>query len=273
MLRYAEQMDFRGKHVLITGASTGIGRELAVALARRGARLTVAARGRAALDETVRQIVAAGADALALPTDVTDPAACGRLVEQAVARFGGLDVLVNNAGISMWARFDEVTDLSIYEQLMRVNYLGAVYCTHHALPHVTKARGLLVAVSSLTGKMGVPTRTGYAASKHALQGFFDSLRIELEGSGVDVLVVSPGFVATEVRAHAFGADGKPLGASPRREDRETMPLEECVDLMVAAMERRRRELVMTRMARLGLALKLVAPSLVDRMTAAAIKKR
>ena len=266
-------MEFRGKHVLITGASTGIGRELAVALARRGARLTVAARGQAALDDTVKQIVAAGADALAVPTDVGDQEACRRLVEAAVKRFGALDVLVNNAGISMWARFDEVKDLSIYEQLMRVNYLGAVYCTHFALPHLRDRRGLLVAVSSLTGKTGVPTRTGYAASKHAMQGFFDSLRIELEGSGVDVLVVSPGFVATDVRAHAFGADGKPLGESPRAEDRGTMPLDECVGLIVSSMERRQRELVMTRKARLGLWLKHLAPSLVDKMAAAAVKGR
>jgi short-subunit dehydrogenase len=184
---------------------------------------------------------------------------------------------VHNAGISMWARFDEITDLSIFERIIRVNYLGAVYLTHYALPHLKQRRGLIVAVSSLTGKTGVPTRTGYAASKHALQGFFDSLRIELHGSGVDVLVVSPGFVATDVRAHAFGADGQPLGAkeskSSRAEDRDTMSVEECVRQMVAAIEARRRELVMTHKARFGLFLKLVAPSLVDRVAAAAVKKR
>jgi NAD(P)-dependent dehydrogenase (short-subunit alcohol dehydrogenase family) len=275
-------MDFRGKHVLITGASTGIGRELAIALGKRGARLTVAARGQKALDETVAQIP----QALAVPTDVADPESCRRLVDAAVARFGPLDALVNNAGISMWdalvnnagismwARFEEVTDLGIFDQLMRVNYLGAVYCTHFALPHLKKTGGLLVAVSSLTGKTGVPTRTGYAASKHAMQGFFDSLRIELAGTGVDVLVVSPGFVATDVRAHAFGGDGRPLGESPRHEDdKGTMPLEECVRQMVAAMEKRQRELVMTAQARFGLFVKLVAPSLVDRMAANAVKRR
>jgi short-subunit dehydrogenase len=155
---------------------------------------------------------------------------------------------------------------------MRVNYLGAVYCTHHALPHLKKTGGLLVAVSSLTGKTGVPTRTGYAASKHAMQGFFDSLRIELYGSGVDVLVVSPGFVATDVRAHAFGPDGKALGESPRHE-RNNMPLDECVRQIVAAMSERRRELVMTRQARVGLILKLFAPGLVDKIAAGAVKRR
>jgi NAD(P)-dependent dehydrogenase (short-subunit alcohol dehydrogenase family) len=263
-------MEFRGKHIVITGASTGIGRELAVELGRRGARITAAARG--SCDDTVQAVIAAGGDAEGVKADVSDPEACKRLIDAAVARFGPPDALVNNAGISMWALFEEVTDLSIYEQLMRVNYLGAVYCTHHALPHLKKTGGLLVAVSSLTGKTGVPTRTGYAASKHAMQGFFDSLRIELYGSGVDVLVVSPGFVATDVRAHAFGPDGKALGESPRHE-RNNMPLDECVRQIVAAMSERRRELVMTRQARVGLILKLFAPGLVDKIAAGAVKRR
>jgi NAD(P)-dependent dehydrogenase (short-subunit alcohol dehydrogenase family) len=270
MLRYHSAMEFRGKHIVITGASTGIGRELAVELGRRGARITAAARG--SLDDTVKAVIAAGGDAEGVKADVSDPEACRRLIEAAVARFGPPDVLVNNAGISMVARFDEVTDLSIFEQMMRINYLGAVYCTHHALPHLKATRGLLVAISSITGKTGVPTRTGYAASKHAMQGFFDSLRIELHGTGVDVLVVSPGFVATEVRAHAFGADGKPLGESPRREDRNNMSVEECVRQIVAAMSERKRDLVMTRQARFGLILKAFLPKMVDRMAANAVKR-
>jgi NAD(P)-dependent dehydrogenase (short-subunit alcohol dehydrogenase family) len=266
-------MDFRDRSVVVTGASTGIGQGLAVALAGRGARVTVAARRAEALAETVRRCEAAGGQAQAVPTDVTDPAACGKLVEAAVGRFGALDVLVCNAGVSMWARFDEITDLTVFDQLMRVNYLGAVYCTHFALPHLKKSRGLLVAVSSLTGKTGVPTRTGYAASKHALQGFFDSLRIELSGSGVDVLVVSPGFVATEVRASAFGPDGKPLGQSPRKEDRNTMSVEACVQQMMVAMAARRRELVMPGRARMVMLVKALAPRLVDRIAAAEIRRR
>jgi short-subunit dehydrogenase len=267
-------MDFRAKSVIITGASAGIGQELAVALAAQGARLTVVARRADALAETVERCKRAGGEAYAVAADVADPEACRRMVEAAVGKFGAVDALVNNAGISMWARFEEVTDLSIFEQIMRVNYLGAVYCTHFALPHLRKSHGLLVAISSLTGKTGVPTRTGYAASKHAMQGFFDSLRIELHGSGVDVLVVSPGFVATDVRAHAFGADGKMLGQSPRREDRaDTMSVDECVRQIVAVMSARRRELVMTARARFGLLLKLFAPALVDKMAAKAISQR
>jgi NAD(P)-dependent dehydrogenase (short-subunit alcohol dehydrogenase family) len=114
--------------------------------------------------------------AIAVPTDVTDPNACKRLIDESVRQFGGIDILVNNAGIGAIARFKEVTDLSIFEQVMRVSYLGAVYCTYYALPHLKASKGLLVAISSLCGKQGVPTRSGYVASKHAMQGFFDTLR-------------------------------------------------------------------------------------------------
>ncbi len=258
----------------MTGASEGIGRELAVRLAARGERVVLAARGAAGLDETARRCGVRGGEALAVPTDVTDPAACEALVARALERFGQIDAVVHNAGVSMWARFEDVTDLSVFERLMRVNYLGAVYLTHHALPALRQTHGLLVAVSSLTGKTGVPTRTGYAASKHAMQGFFDSLRIELRGSGVDVLVVSPGFVATGIRARALGEAGAALGESPRDEATgATMTVEECVSRMLRAVDRRDRELVMTRQARAGMWLKLVAPGLVDRMAERALRKK
>jgi NAD(P)-dependent dehydrogenase (short-subunit alcohol dehydrogenase family) len=263
-----------GKTIVITGASTGIGEELAVALAARGAHLVLAARGTDGLEKAVRRCIHAGGHAIAVPTDVTDPEACRALVDRAVEAFGGIDALVCNAGISMWARFRDVTDLTLFERIMKVNYLGAVYCTHFALPHVVKRKGLLVAISSLTGKTGVPTRTGYAASKHAMQGFFDSLRIELMDAGVDVLVVSPGFVATDIRARALGPDGKPLEESPREEKHnDTMDVHECVSIIVKAMQKREREVVMTPKAKVGLFLKLVAPSLVDRIAARAVKEK
>ena len=188
--------------------------------------------------------------------------------------FGGIDVLVNNAGLTMWARFDEITDITLFERLMRVNYLGTVYCTYHALPHLKKSKGLLVGVSSLTGKTGVPTRSAYGASKHAMQGLMDSLRVELRGAGVDVLVVSPGFVRTDVRAKALGGDGKPREVSPREEDdASTMSLEECTHLIVRAIDRRQREVIMTARARLGMWLKLVVPGLVDRIAERAVREK
>jgi short-subunit dehydrogenase len=228
--------------------------------------LVLAARNQAALEDVVAACAGAQGKAIAVPTDVTQPDACQHLIETAVATFGQIDSLVNNAGISMLSRFDRVTDLSIFEQVMRVNYLGAVYCTHFALPYLKTSQGLLVAISSLSGKTGVPTRSGYVASKYAMQGFFDTLRIELQGTGVDVLVVSPGFVATDIRQRALGGDGQPLGQSPRDESQGNMSVDECVRQIVGAMERRKREHVMTLKGKITPWMKLIMPGVVDRIT-------
>lgn len=264
---------FREQVVIITGASAGIGHELALQLADQGAWLALAARDRERLEEVARGCVARGGRALVVPTDVGEEAQCRALVARAVAEYGRLDVLINNAGLSMWAQFEELTDLAPFEQMMRVNYFGSVYCTHAALPHLRRTRGRLVAVSSLTGKTGVPTRSGYAATKHAMAGFFDSIRIELADSGVSVTVVYPGFVATEIRERAFGADGRPLGKgnSPVQEQ-AVMSAPECARQIIQAAAARRRELVMTRRGRLGMWLKLIAPGLVDRTALKAIQE-
>jgi short-subunit dehydrogenase len=193
------------------------------------------------------------------------------VIAGAVLAFGRVDALVNNAGMSMWARFEEIRDLAVLERIMQVNYMGAVYCTHHALPYLREARGRLVGISSLAGRTGVPTRTGYAASKHAMTGFFDSLRIELEGSGVTVTMIYPGFVATGIRENATGPDGLPILVSPVREG-EVMSAAECAARIVRAIERREREVVMTARGRIGLWLKLLAPSLVDRIARRAIER-
>jgi len=148
--------------------------------------------------------------------------------------------------------------------------MGAVYCTRHALPHLRASKGLLVGISSLAGRTGVPTRTGYAASKHAMTGFFDSLRIELDGSGVTVTMIYPGFVSTGIRENATGPDGKPIQVSPVKEG-EVMGVEECARLIVAAMESRKREVIMTARGKIGLWLKLFAPGLIDRMAKRAIE--
>ncbi|WP_164016822.1 SDR family oxidoreductase [Pyxidicoccus trucidator] len=263
----------QGKSVVVTGASMGIGEELSVALAARGANLVLAARSEDALQRVKQRCEAAGGKAVAVATDVGDPEACRRMVERAVEAFGGIDVLVNNAGISMDARFEDITDLGLFERLMRINYLGAVYCTHHALPHLKARRGLLVAVSSLTGKTGVPTRSGYAASKHAMNGFFDSLRVELMGTGVDVTVVCPGFVATNVRANALGKDGKPLQVSAHDESEGNMDVGTCVSIILRAMDQRQREVVMTTKGKVGQYLKLFTPGLLDRIVFNTIQGR
>ena len=262
---------YAGRVVVVTGASQGIGRALCLELAGQHPRLVLAARDAAALEAVAVACRARGAETLAVPTDVTDEAACCVLIEKTVERFSALDVLVNNAGIGMLARFDEVRDLRPYEQLMRVNYLGSVYPTFHALPHLAKSRGQIVAVSSLAGLNGVPLRTAYAATKHAQIGFFDSLRIELRETGVSVSVIAPYFVQSQIRKRSPGPDGRTVEASPIREA-EIMSAEECARRMVRAMERRQRLLVMTLKGKLGRWAKLVAPGLVDRIAAEAVRK-
>jgi len=262
---------FTGKTVLITGASEGIGRALAVSLAAEGANLTLAARSSERLQEAAAACTALGAQVEAVVTDLARPQDCVHCVERAVARFGGLDIVVNNAGITMWARFDEITDFSVFERLMTVNVLGAVRVTAAALPHLKAARGLLVAVASIAGLTGVPERTGYAASKHAMVGFFESLRIELRGSGVDVTIVAPDFVVSQIHRRATGADGRALGHTPMDEDR-IMTAEDCAALIAAAMLRRQRLLITSTRGRFARWARLVVPGLVDKLAARAIRE-
>lgn len=247
--------------MLITGASSGIGAALAQELSRRGARVSLAARNADRLHEVA---ATCPGETLVIPTDVSDPAQCEAAIQQTVERFGGLHVLVNNAGVSMWSPFEDVQDISIFEQMMQVNYLGSVYCTRAALPHLKATGGLIVAISSLAGKTGIPFRTGYAASKHAMQGFFDALRIELAGSGVDVSVISPGFVDTPVRENSFSASGTRLGKDPNKQD-AGMTAESCARIIADAIEKRPRELLMGWKGKLLMLGRLLAPGLVDRM--------
>ena len=263
---------YAGRSIVVTGASQGIGKALCLALGPQRPRLVLAARDAARLEEVAAACRAAGAETLVVPTDVTSADECRRLVERTVETFGALDVLVNNAGVSMMARFDQIDDLSLYERLMKVNYLGCVYPTHHALPHLKKSRGQIVVMSSLAGLTGVPTRTGYAASKHAVFGFFDSLRIELDGSGVSVTVVAPYFVLSEIHRRSTGPDGKALGKSPMQEDK-IMTAEVCAALTVAGMERRERLVVTNwRGGRLSRLLRILAPGVVDRLAQKAVRE-
>ena len=250
--------------VLVTGASSGIGEAIARRLAARGCRLALAARGAPELERVAAACRAAGGEAATFSTDVADEAQCRAFVAGATARYGRIDALVNNAGISMELRFEEIADLALVERIMRVNFLGAVYCTHAALPHLRATRGRLAAVSSLTGLSGVPTRTASAASKHAVRGVFDSLRSELADSGVSVTVVYPGFVATDIAARSYG--------TRHVHDADAMSADTCARHVVDALDRRKREVVMTARGKLGRWLKLVAPALVDRIAARAIAR-
>ena len=265
---------FRDQVIVLTGASSGIGRELALQLAAQGARLVLAARSRDRLEDVAaacREQPGDGGAALVVKTDVGDEDQCQGLIEASVAECGRLDVLINNAGRTMWSLFEDLETLRPFEEIMRVNYFGSVYCTYHALPHLKKSRGRIVGVSSLTGKTGVPTRSGYAASKHAMAGFFDTLRIELAGSGVTVTMAYPDFVATDTRHQAFGADGRPIGESPVHEG-DIMTAEECARQIIRGMAKRKRELIMSTRGKVGLWLKLIAPGLIDRIAQRAIDR-
>jgi len=262
----------KGSRIILTGASEGIGRALALALAARGARVALAARDRERLESLAQQCRAAGGEAFAVPTDVTSQQDLEWLVGETVKTFGGVDVVIHNAGITMWSRFDALQDHSIFERLMEVNYLAPVRLTALALPHLKASRGLIVAVASLAGLTGVPERSAYAGSKHAMVGFFDSLRIELVGSGVDVSVVAPDFVVSEIHKRAIGPDGEPLGNSPMMQTR-IMTADQCAAHIVRGIEKRQRLVLMTARGRWGRWLKLLAPSLIDRIAARAIRQR
>ena len=259
--------------VIITGASDGIGAEMARQLAARegaGLALVLAARNASQLDAVAAECAALGAQTLAVPTDVGVQIQCRRLVITAVERFGRIDALVNNAGRSAHALFEEVEDLGWYEELMRVNLWGSVWCTQAALPHLKQTRGSIVAVSSLAGLIGVPGRTAYSATKFAMTGFFEALRAELKGAGVSVTTAYPGVVDTKIRYRGFNAHGEAAGVSGLKEE-GAMPVEECARLIVDGMNGRKREVVMTSKGKLGRFLKLLAPGMVEKIALAALK--
>ncbi|MCC2957360.1 SDR family oxidoreductase [Massilia sp. IC2-477] len=260
--------------IVITGASDGIGAEIARQLAaKEGANiaLVLAARNAEQLDAVAGECAAHGAQTLTVPTDVGVQIQCRRLIVSAVEQFGRIDVLVNNAGRSAHALFEEVEDLSWYEELMRVNLWGAVWCTQAALPALKAAQGRIVAVSSLAGLVGVPGRTAYSATKFAMTGFFEALRAEMKGYGVSVTTAYPGVVATRIRYRGFNAQGGELGSSALKEE-GAMSVEECARLIIDGMDARKREVVMTAKGKLGRFIKLIAPGLVEKMALAALKQ-
>lgn len=253
----------KNKVVVITGASSGIGRALAKEFAAKGARLSLGARRTELLDELKSELHES--EILIHKTDVSQEDDCRLLIEETVNRFGQIDVLINNAGISMRALFEEV-DLKVIRQLMDVNFYGTVYCSKYALPYLLKTKGSLVGVISIAGYVGLPGRTGYSASKFAIRGFLDTIRIENLKKGLHVLVAAPGFTASEVRKVALTNDGSQQGETPRNEDK-MMSAEECALHIVKAVEKRKRELILTFVeGKLTVFLGKFFPSLLDKLT-------
>jgi short-subunit dehydrogenase len=266
------QSAFQNRVIVITGASDGIGAELAKQLAAFKPKLVLAARRREALDVVAKACEARGAQVLVVPTDVSIEADCRALIAKAVEQFGAIDMLVNNAGVSMHAKFADIEATSVYENLMRINLMGSVWPTHAALPHLKKSKGLIVAVSSLAGLVGVPERTTYCATKFAQTGFFEALRVELAPDGVDVCIVYPGVVLTNIRVHGWNAKGERLGSSGL-DEAGAMTVEECARLIVDGMRARKRDVVMSAKGKLGRWLKLIAPSVVDNLARKALTKK
>ena len=232
----------RHKTVLVTGGSSGIGKATALRLAKHGAQVALAARHQDALEQVRQEIEKAGGAALVVPTDVTDPEQVSKAVEATVARFGKLDILLASAGLSMRAYFER-SHLEAMGRVMHVNFFGTLYATHFALPHVKKTKGSLVAVSSLTGKRGIPSYSIYGASKFAIPGLYEALHLEVARHGVHVGVVSPAFVDTPLRDNVLGPDGKPWDRAPRPPFR-IWPVEKCVDRILRLIVKRRRETLM-----------------------------
>ncbi len=262
---------FRENVVVITGASSGIGRELAYQLADQGAWLALGARRVDRLEAVAEECRQRGGRVITVPTDVGEESQCQTLIRRTVEEYGRINTLVNNAGTTMWAMFEDMQTLVPFDDVMRVNYLGSVYCTYFALPYLKESAGRIVAVSSVAGLTGVPTRSGYVASKHAMAGFFDTLRIELAGYGVSVTMVHPDFVQTETRMKAAGPDGKPIERSPVRESK-VMTAEACVRILLKAAARRQRRVLMSSRSKVLIWVKLIAPGLVDRIARRAIER-
>jgi len=257
-------MEFKNKVVVITGASSGIGKACAEEFAKRGANLVLAARQYVNLCE-----ITAGLEkkynikAVAVQADVSKEEDCKGIVKQALLTFNQIDILVNNAGLSMRALFNEL-DLSVLKSLMDVNFWGTVYCTKYALDEILKTKGSIIGVSSIAGYRGLPGRTGYSASKFAMNGFMESLRTELLPTGVHVMVACPGFTASNIRVAALSKDGASHGETSMEEGK-MMSAEEVARRIVDGVSARKRTLVMTAQGKLTVWINKLLPGLADKL--------
>ena len=251
------------KVVIITGGTSGIGKALAYEFGRHGASVLITGREEAALTATVREFTAKGITIVGVRADATRVEDNNRMVEEALRRYARVDILVNNAGISMRAVFESV-DTDVIRKVMDINFFGAMLATKACLPEIIRNKGSIVGISSIAGFRGLPARTGYSASKFALNGFLEALRTELRSSGVHVLTACPGFTASNIRNRALTQDGSEQGRSPREEEK-MMTAEECAAHIYSATLRRKRTLVLTSHGKLIVWLNKWWPSLADKI--------
>ena len=265
---------FREKAVIITGASSGLGATLALELARDGAHLALFSPQEKEQREVVGLCEEVGGKAMAVIGDVTAPQDCKRLVDETLACYWRVNYLIANAGISMWARFDEIEDLEVFRRLVEINYLGALNCIYHALPHLKESRGMIAAITSIQSKIGVPQHTGYVASKHALQGFCEALRMELEDSGVDILTVLPHWLrGTDLRKNALGKSGEALGSAAKKHSKESVSLEDASRAIMKALHNRESQLIIPWKLKLLLLLNLLRPRWAESLIKGAMGKQ
>lgn len=258
------------KTVLISGASSGIGEALAIEAAIRGGNIILAARNEVELQRVKGHCIEMGARCDYFVTDVSKEEDCKQLIEKTIEKYGKIDVLINNAGISMRALFSEL-DLIVLEKLMQVNFWGAVYCTKYALPYLLESQGSIVVISSIAGYKGLPARTGYSASKFALHGFFECLRIENMKKGLHVLIACPGFTTSKIRERALVADGSFQGMSPRDEGK-MMTAQKTAFLILNAVEKRKRKIILSFQGKMTVLLNCLFPSLTDKLVYRHISK-
>lgn len=251
------------KVIVITGASSGIGEAMAREYAKMGAKIVMAARREEELQRIAHEIESTGGQVTYAACDVVNEQECQHLMDVAVERFGGIDILICNAGLSMRALFDEC-DLKVLHRLMDVNFWGTVNCTKYALPWIQKSRGSIVGISSVAGIHGLPGRTGYSASKYAITGFLDTIRIENLKKGVHVMTACPGFTASNVRFSALTADGSQQGETPRNEAKMMTP-EQVAHFVAKGIRRRKRLCLMEWEGRATHFLKKLFPGLVDKL--------
>ena len=253
---------FKDKVVIVTGASSGIGEAVAKEFARNSSKVVLAARSEANLTRITSEINAEGLDAMYIRTDVSNEQECRNLIEKTVEKYGTVNILVNNAGISMRASFDDV-ELKVLHRLMDVNFWGTVYCTKYALPYLVKNKGSLIGVSSVAGFHGLPGRTGYSASKFAMHGFLETVRIENLNKGLHVMIIAPGFTATEIRKHALNADGSEQGKSPLNEGKLSTP-EHVAKWVLKGIRKKKRNKIIPLTGQLTALFQRIIPELVDR---------
>ena len=260
----------KNKVIIITGASSGIGKALAFALAKKGNKLVLAGRNKEKLNAVLQKMNEVNISAISIVTDVCKKEDCKNLINKCITEFGRIDVLINNAGISMRALFNE-SDLEVIDKVMNTNFWGTVFCTKYALPYLLQSNGSLVGVSSIAGHIGLPERSAYSASKFAMNGFLESVRSENMENDLHILIACPGFTASNIRKAALTKDGTPQKESPRNEQK-MMTAEKVAKNIICAIDCKKDTLTLSINGKLAVWLNRFFPKLAKRLVFDHFKK-